>query len=228
MKIAEIFRSRQGEGSLTGTDSVFVRFSGCNLRCWFCDTPYASWEPEGETATLVDILAAIERHPTRHVVVTGGEPMIVAQLPELCQRLRRLNRHITIETAGTVYQEVDCDLMSISPKLRNSTPAVQRDPRWNQLHQQRRHRPDIVQRLVDRHLCQLKFVVDTPDDLQEIDEYLGQIARVDRSDVWLMPQGVEPDELERRAPWIEQACLARGYRFCPRKQIEWYGNVRGT
>ena len=78
MKIAEIYRSVQGEGLLTGVPSVFVRTSGCNLRCWFCDTPYTSWRPEGRDMSIDEIVAQVEEWDTRHVVVTGGEPMLFA------------------------------------------------------------------------------------------------------------------------------------------------------
>ena len=124
MRIAEIFRSLQGEGRLTGTDSVFVRFSGCNLRCRFCDTRYASWSPEGEDLSLDEVLAGLAASSigrampgAGHAVVTGGEPMLFAELVPLCAALRSQGRHITIETAGTLYLPVACDLMSISPKL---------------------------------------------------------------------------------------------------------------
>ena len=123
MRIAEIFYSVQGEGSLVGVPSVFVRTSGCNLRCSWCDTPYTSWNPEGEDLTVEEILARADRFPAaRHVVLTGGEPMIAPGIVELSQRFRELGLHITIETAGTVFAPVACDLMSISPKLANSTP----------------------------------------------------------------------------------------------------------
>ena len=71
MRIAEIFRSLQGEGRLTGTDSLFVRFSGCNLRCRFCDTRYASWSPEGEDLSLEEVLRSSSPwtpRPTRRCV----------------------------------------------------------------------------------------------------------------------------------------------------------------
>ena len=106
IKISEIFNSVQGEGSLTGTPSIFVRTSGCNLRCWFCDTRYASWEPEGDSLTVEGILESVRRWPTGHVVITGGEPMIFEDLPELCRGLKTAGKHITIETAGTVDQDV--------------------------------------------------------------------------------------------------------------------------
>ena len=106
MKIAEIFYSIQGEGALVGVPSVFVRTSGCNLRCVWCDTPYTSWQPEGDELPLDDILSRVDEHPqARHVVLTGGEPMIAPQVVELTERLRARGLHITIETAGTVFEE---------------------------------------------------------------------------------------------------------------------------
>ncbi len=120
MKIAEIFYSVQGEGTLVGVPSVFVRTSGCNLRCTWCDTPYTSWKPEGTEMSNEAILAEVAKFPARHVVITGGEPMLFAPVVALTESLS--NVHVTIETAGTVYQPVKADLMSISPKLANSTP----------------------------------------------------------------------------------------------------------
>jgi 7-carboxy-7-deazaguanine synthase len=127
MRIAEVFLSIQGEGLLTGTESVFVRASGCNLRCWYCDTPYTSWSPEGDDLSVEEILADIERHKCKHVVLTGGEPMLFSELVPLSEELHRRGLHITVETAGTLHLPVRCDLMSISPKLSNSTPVG--DPR---------------------------------------------------------------------------------------------------
>src|ERR1022692_3133813 len=122
LKIAELFYSVQGEGSLLGVPSVFIRTSGCNLRCAWCDTPYTSWQPEGTDLELEQILDEVAAHPTRYVVVTGGEPMIAPDIVALTARLRERGKHITVETAGTVFVPVACDLMSISPMLANSTP----------------------------------------------------------------------------------------------------------
>src|ERR1039457_1997997 len=135
LKIAELFYSIQGEGSLVGVPSVFIRTSGCNLRCAWCDTPYTSWQPEGTDLALDQILDEVAAHPTRHVVVTGGEPMIAPDIIALSRRLRERGLHITVETAGTVFAPVACDLMSISPKLANSTPL---DPRWSRQHERLR------------------------------------------------------------------------------------------
>jgi 7-carboxy-7-deazaguanine synthase len=228
MWIAEIFRSKQGEGSLTGTDSAFVRFSGCNLRCWFCDTPYTSWQPEGERLPVGEVVERIASHPTKHIVITGGEPMLSPQLAELCRQLRRRDRHITIETAGTMDQPVECDLMSISPKLANSTPDARQHVRWAALHDARRHQPDVIRRLIESYDYQMKFVVDTPSDLSEIDEYLAQFPQIAAEKVWLMPQGVTSEELDAREHWLGPYCIERGFQLCSRWHIRWYGHRRGT
>src|SRR5438477_2908675 len=88
LKIAEIFYSIQGEGSLIGVPSVFVRTSGCNLRCSWCDTPYTSWQPEGDERSIDQIVNEVTQYPAHHVVVTGGEPMIAPGIVNLTERLR--------------------------------------------------------------------------------------------------------------------------------------------
>src|SRR5271154_4419120 len=103
MRTAEIYRSVQGEGFLTGEPSVFVRASGCNLRCWFCDTPFASWQPEGDDLGVEEIFDQVSLLAADHVVLTGGEPMLFAELIPLAEMLRAAGKHITIETAGTLY-----------------------------------------------------------------------------------------------------------------------------
>lgn len=228
MKIAEVYQSKQGEGLLTGTPSVFVRASGCNLRCWFCDTPYASWHPEGEDLSLEEILDQMRRLDARHVVITGGEPMLFAELVPLTETLKREGWHITIETAGTLFLELACDLMSISPKLSSSTPPAEMDARWNRRHERTRHRPEVVRRLIERYPYQLKFVVDGPADCQEVERYLLELPDVDRSRVLLMPQGTDMVTLDRQAQWLTPYCQEQGLIYCPRKQIEWYGLARGT
>src|SRR6478752_7603525 len=102
MRLSELFYSIQGEGKLVGMPSVFVRASGCNLRCTWCDTPYASWEPEGEEMEVGSIVEKVQEFGRRHVVLTGGEPMIMPDVVELCDRLKEKDHHITIETAATV------------------------------------------------------------------------------------------------------------------------------
>jgi 7-carboxy-7-deazaguanine synthase len=228
MKIAEIYKSVQGEGLLTGTPSVFVRASGCNLRCWFCDTPFASWQPEGIDYAVDEIVAEVEEWDCQHVVLTGGEPMLFAEMIPLCEKLRSLDRHITIETAGTLFLPVKCDLMSISPKLAGSGPNVAEHPHWSRRHERQRFQPEVMRQLLSKFDYQLKFVIDEENELAEVERLLGQFPEVRSSRVLLMPQGTTQDELNLRGAWLEPACLERGWEFCPRKQIEWFGPVRGT
>ena len=223
MKIAELFYSIQGEGSLAGVPSVFVRTSGCNLRCTWCDTPYTSWNPEGTDLSLDQIVDEVRAHPARHVVVTGGEPMIAPDIIPLTERLRRAGLHITIETAGTVFEPVACDLMSISPKLANSTPQGS----FAAQHERLRIQPDALLELMSRYPYQLKFVIEKPADIEEI-RALVRLLDADAAKVMLMPEGTDRDRVRERSIWIAEICKEEGFRFSPRLHIELYGNRRGT
>ncbi len=223
MRIAEIFHSIQGEGSLLGVPSVFVRTSGCNLRCQWCDTPYTSWHPEGDDWTLDRILAAVEAYPARHVVVTGGEPMIAREIVELTRGLRARGLHITIETAGTVFAPVACGLMSISPKLANSTPAGE----WNERHEGLRIQPEVLRRLMADYDYQLKFVIARPEDISEARDLVRALG-ADAAKVILMPEGIDASVLRERGVWLAEICKREGFRFSPRLHVELWGNRRGT
>ena len=224
MKIAELFYSVQGEGVLTGVPSVFVRTSGCNLRCQWCDTPYTSWRPEGTEWPLDQIVAEVRAHQARHVVVTGGEPMIAPEIVALTTRLRDAGMHITIETAGTVFQPVACDLMSISPKLSNSTPG---DRRWAAQHDRLRIQPAVLSELMERYDYQLKFVIAEPADLEEV-RALVDVLKADRERVVLMPEGTDRDRLRERGRWIAEVCKDEHFRFSPRLHVDLWGDVRGV
>jgi len=228
MNIAELFYSIQGEGKLAGVPSAFIRTSGCNLRCVWCDTPYTSWTPEGQTMTLDGIFDRIADFPTKYAVVTGGEPMIAPEISELTRRLRDAGYHITIETAATVWKDVVCDLASISPKLGNSTPWERDAGRFADAHEASRINLAVIRRFMDMPDYQLKFVVDRPEDLIEIDALLVQLGSYDPANVLLMPQGVTRAELADRGPWIADLCKQRGFRFCPRLHIDLFGHTRGT
>jgi 7-carboxy-7-deazaguanine synthase len=230
MLISEIYCSLQGEGLLTGAPSVFVRTSGCNLRCDFCDTPFASWNPQGDSLRIEEIVHRIHQVSggAKHVVITGGEPMIAKDVAELCEKIRSCGFHITIETAGTVFLEVDCQLMSISPKFGNSDPTVARAGGWRRRHIASRYQPEVVSKLISEYDFQLKFVLDIPEDIEEILDYLAVLGQPAGNRVLLMPQGVEQEALEKRRRWLEPLCEENGFCFCPRMHIEWYGNLRGT
>jgi 7-carboxy-7-deazaguanine synthase len=230
MLISEIFHSIQGEGELTGVPSVFVRTSGCNLRCAWCDTPYASWQPEGKPWTIDEIIGEVLRYPSLHVVLTGGEPMVAPGIADLAAGLKLLGRHVTIETAATVAPAgIACDLASLSPKLLNSAPDPLQHMAWRRKHEALRWQPDVVRAWLDAGPWQLKFVVAQPADVEEIEGMLAQLRRdIPRHKVLLMPEGTTAGALRARAPWLSELCKQRGFRYAHRLQIELYGNTRGT
>lgn len=222
MKIAEIFYSIQGEGVLAGVPSVFIRTSGCNLRCSWCDTPYTSWQPEGEQRTVDDILHAVSRFPARHAVITGGEPMMFRETALLAGALRERGLHITIETAGTLWQELDCQLMSISPKLSNSTP----DGEWRERHERLRYQPDVLRRLMAAYEYQLKFVIAAPADIGEVASMVEEIGG-DPGRVVLMPEGRDAATLRERGRWMAEMVKEHGWRYSPRLHVDLWGDERG-
>ena len=228
MRVAEIFFSIQGEGVLMGVPSSFVRTSGCVLRCVWCDTPFTSWEPEGETLSVADILDRLGAYPARHVVVTGGEPLVAPEIEELCAALRERRYHITVETAAVTFKPIAFDLASLSPKLSNSTPRLRDGGRWAEHHDRLRLRPDVIRAFMERGEYQLKFVLEAPPDVDEVLDLLVQLPGVQRDRVLLMPQGVTREEVARRGAWLVDVCKEHGFRYCPRLHIELFGNTRGT
>lgn len=230
MLISEIFFSLQGEGQLIGVPSVFVRTSGCNLRCNWCDTPYASWQPEGKTMSVDEIVGAVAAHPAKHVVLTGGEPMIAPGIHELAFQLQERGYHLTIETAGTIPPTgIACDLASVSPKLAHSAPDARLDDTWRKKHEALRWQPAVVASWMATRDYQLKFVISSESDLAEMETMLAETGSVvPRHKVLLMPEGVTVEALRARTAWLAELCKQRGYRFAPRLHVELYGNRRGT
>lgn len=234
LPVAETFVSVQGEGKLTGVPSWFVRLSGCNLRCAWCDTPYASWSPEKTPRSVDELLAEARGSRVAHAVVTGGEPLLFGGAVELCRRLRdEASMHVTIETAGTVDPGAPCDLLSVSPKLSTSSPDPVRFPREHAMHESRRENLPALRSLVARQRehgrdLQAKFVATAPSDLAEIEALVARIGGLCPSDILLMPEGRTVEELASRRAWVASACVERGWRYCHRLHIELFGNRRGT
>ncbi len=227
MKISEIFHSIQGEGSLVGVPSVFVRTCGCNLRCKWCDTPYTSWQPEGMDMSLDQINQAVAAYACSHVVLTGGEPMIAPQSAALAELFHSAGWHITIETAGTVHHPLHCDLMSISPKLSNSTPHERDGGRWAIVHDRLRYQPEVLKRLTTDYDYQLKFVVSDPSDLPEIIQMQDELAAPPQR-IILMPEGVTRQVVTERGLWLAELCKRHGFRYSPRLHIDLWGDKRGV
>jgi 7-carboxy-7-deazaguanine synthase len=129
MKICEIFRSLQGEGTLIGTPTVFVRTSGCNLECAWCDTPYS--KKEGDEMTIPEILEKVKSFEIHYVCVTGGEPMVQEGSVKLIDELLEAGYHVTVETNGSIsLEDLPCSmnmLISMDIKCPTSGMAGQMD-----------------------------------------------------------------------------------------------------
>lgn len=176
-----------------------------------------------------EVFAWVETTGRRHVVVTGGEPMIQPEVEPLCRRLMEAGRHVTIETAGTVYRPVAMSLLSMSPKLANSTPWEREGGRFAKAHEERRLDFEAMQRLIDAAPeVQLKFVICQEADLVEVKSILARLRGWAAEDVLLMPEGVDAATLDSRAGWLAEVCKREGFRFCPRLHVHLYGSTRGT
>jgi 7-carboxy-7-deazaguanine synthase len=129
MKICEIFRSLQGEGTLIGTPTVFVRTAGCNLECAWCDTPYS--KKAGDEMTIPEILEKVKAFEIHYVCVTGGEPMIQEGSVKLIDELLGAGYHVTVETNGSIsLEDLPCSmsmLISMDIKCPTSGMAEQMD-----------------------------------------------------------------------------------------------------
>lgn len=226
MKYSELFHTIQGEGQFIGVPSVFFRTSYCNLRCIWCDTPYTSWHPENKDISVEETVAAIAKFGCRHIVITGGEPFIqTEELIELCETLDKQGHHITIETNATLFAEVAAHLISMSPKLRNSNPP--NDNRFFVRHERERIQPEVIRKFLDAYPCQVKFVVDTPDDLTEIQSLQAEIG-IPSDTIMLMPQGKTADDLYQKQKWLVELCKDNGFRYSPRVHVDIWGEKRGV
>ena len=216
MLINEIFYSLQGEGSLAGTPSAFIRLPGCNLRCKWCDTKYA-WDPsDGTDYQTEQIKQQVLACQSNHLVITGGEPMTNPDLPELLSLFDKGDFHITVETSGIEFvADLPCSLMSISPKLSNAAP-------------QRHLDIPTLQKLINNYHHQLKFVVDSPIDLEEINKCINSLRNVRPGSIYLMPQVAEPNEYIKKSQMTAELCKNTGYNFSPRLQVMLWDNKRGT
>jgi 7-carboxy-7-deazaguanine synthase len=246
----------QGEGKLIGTSCLFIRTSGCNLRCaWvgldgkgsLCDTPYSSHNPEKNQMEIEDIIKVIientKQQNIKHIVISGGEPMIQYKpLRELFKRLKEEDYHLTIETNATVYDEEVAkytDLISMSPKLSSSTPwaanlkdsGVEYNEKWAEKHEKLRRNISTIQSFIDgrKHFendFQLKFVIAQEQDIEEIESILSELTGWEPSDICLMPEGVDVDTLNKRTGWVAEQALIRGWRFTPRLHVMMFGKNR--
>lgn len=226
MKYSEIFYTLQGEGKLVGVPSVFFRTSSCNLRCSWCDTAYTSWRPENYDISVSEAFNELIKFNVKHIVITGGEPFLQRkELTILCELLSAKGHHITIETNATIFVSVQANLISMSPKLSNSTPLNEKQ--WKEIHERKRLKPDIMRLFLDKYECQAKFVINDTQDIQEVQKLVEQIP-IPKESIVLMPQGMKLNEIKERERWLVEICKETGYRYSPRLHLNIWGDKRGT
>ena len=241
--LGEAYTCLQGEGKYVGIPHILIRVTGCRLRCQFsnsfCDTPYASWKPEKGKYTLNDVVEFYRENPQiKYTMITGGGPTIHPKLlQELCIISADYGHTTTIETEGSEFVQTIADCISLSPKLSNSTP---RPGTWmeyanrevtekdKQQHEKWRCNYDAMKDLITKHSdYQLKPVISNEEDLKEVRE-LQQILGVPNNKVWLMPEGLVEEELNKRRRWLIEICAEEGYNFSDRLHIIAYGDKRGV
>ena len=232
MKISEIFLSFQGEGVYSGIPAVFVRVGGCNLSCKWCDTEYAIDQSAQYTPmTPEEVAREVLKFDTKHVVITGGEPMLYRRkLVRLTGILKKAARHITIETNGTIYTcGLRADLISISPKL----PSARQKNAINYT---------LLKKLLKNYNCQIKLVIDSDRDLKAATELLNKIAHWEFEGPILQPNGMVKNlaEYRSRLRHLYQTVIIddnkyskffRSYkqtRVMPQLQVVAFGKKRGV
>ncbi|WP_029601874.1 7-carboxy-7-deazaguanine synthase QueE [Halococcus hamelinensis] len=235
--INELFYSIQGEGKLAGVPSVFVRTSGCNLRCWFCDSYHTSWEPTHAWMDAEDIIEEVSSYSqAAHIVVTGGEPLIHDELGKLINALDSEGYHTTVETNGTIYRDTSIGLASISPKLASSIPTPARDPKgdgeWAEKHEQQRTDMTALTRLIEDYPFQLKFVVTDSTDIDEITNLVERVrqqtsVRVRNQDILLMPEGQTENQIAKKREDVADLAMEHGYRYTPRLHVNLWNDEAG-
>ncbi len=249
----------QGEGKMAGIPVLFLRTSRCNLRCMWnlpdgqvsmCDTPYASFDVTNELKISVEKLKKIILHNLgnmNHLVISGGEPLL--QSEKLCFLIGELEKerkiHYSVETNGTIYNEKlieKIDFFSISPKLKNSVPTIEKIKKQNittnldiDYLESVRLNTGAIQSIIDHCKVhpdkdfQLKFVVQNHDEIKEIeDTFLSRLTNWKPDDIVLMPLGSTPDELKQTRMLTVELAIEKGWRFSPRLHINYFGGIAGV
>ena len=248
LPVQELSTVIQGEGSLMGIPHLLIRFTGCKLRCQFkdsfCDTWYASWRPEKGTISSKDIIDFIEKNShILHVFITGGGPTLHKEiLPQVVNICKNMGLYVTIETEGSEFVETEADLLSISPKLSNSTPIVGSSKPWGGVvtqkerdnHEKWRQESITsgIKKLINHQKAygrkyQVKPVISTPEDLEEFKSFQAKLD-IPNSVCWLMPEGVAEEQLQKKRQWLFDICIKEGYNYTDRLHVLVYGDKRGV
>jgi organic radical activating enzyme len=209
LSVCEIFYSIQGEGPSVGKPAVFLRLSGCNLRCAWCDSKF-TWKrlPVSE---ITDIIKKIKKYPSKRLIITGGEPTLQQEgIVELLKKLKGYT--VELETNGSIpfkigqyFEQINC-----SPKLESSG-----------------NKPYKLQILPSNKKVIYKFVIGKKSDLDEMKEYCKKY-KIPKEKIYLMPLGITGEAISKISSWLIEICKKEGYNFSPRLHIIIWGNKRGT
>jgi len=227
LAVNEIFGPTfQGEGPTMGTPCIFLRLAGCNLACSWCDTPF-SWDwtryDKSKEVHLLDIatvearIGALSHDRTRHLVISGGEPMLQStRLIPLLDRLREQGWTSEMETAGTIAPDslLKVDRYNVSPKLENSGNA-----------KPDRYQPKVLDAFNQHASRCFKFVVQDVSDFDEID---ALVEAHQLSPVYIMPEGIDAAKVQETLCDVAEASIARNYHVTTRLQTLTYGNRRAV
>jgi organic radical activating enzyme len=244
ISINEIFHSVQGEGPTIGKPSIFLRLSGCNLECVWCDTKYTWLFSQDKLDRLLDTIPSVYHHQLgdivyskedeitklseneleerlrafdcNHIVITGGEPLLQQkQLIPLIEKLHVMGYSFEMETNGTIKPLTpDYIQYNVSPKLSNS---------FNQ--SSKRYLPDVID-YFNKINAFFKFVISSSDDLEEVEEII-KTHSIPNESVYLMPEGISSKELNSRGRELIEICKAKNYNYSHRLHIQLYEDERG-
>lgn len=211
MQVSEIFYTLQGEGANIGKPAIFLRLSGCHLRCVWCDSKFTWDMKSGKQMSTDNIIKKIKKYPCKHLVITGGEPLIQQNtLKELLQKLKP-EYFVEMETSGSLQSMIHeyIDQYNCSPKLSNSKNKR------------------LVLEKFPAEKTYYKFVVDSQKDLKEIKALIKK-HDLDCEKIILMPQGINKSELAKKSQWLAEICKKENLRFTPRLHIDLWGYKRGV
>jgi len=225
MKISEIFKSIQGEGINTGKDVVFLRTALCNLKCSWCDTKYTwDWDnydysKEVKELSINQVKDEIEQFNIKHLVITGGEPMMQADdLVELLSFLKP-DFYVEVETNGTIVpKKMLTDLVdqwNVSPKTSNSNNPLEMC-----------EDSECYTFFSNRENCFFKFVVENKSDIDEITKLVKKYS-ISNEQVLLMPQAQTKEELSTIEGSIASLANSNNLGFSSRLHVKLWGTQRG-
>jgi len=196
-----------------------------------CDTKFASWSPEGDDYKIDDLMKEIGSngwHGIKHVVISGGEPMMQKQIAELVDRLHEKDHYVTIETAGTIFKEdVRADLFSVSPKLKNSSPDGEENPKEFKIHTKNNTFENLDFFIKSDLNYQFKFVVKDRNDVCEI-KSLVKRYNIPNEKVFIMPEGVDRDVIQSRLLELAEICKEENWILTNRLHVQIWGKLRGV